>query len=240
MWFAKSRWPGTQSIAPRSSEIQLIGQLHDEGLNALRIGLTRRLSGCPDVVNAYLARVRYARDDTPRVAIFVEAPGVSRERECEIADLCAGVLNMDVILADGLPESVGETLRAGYTPLYVPGMNLFECEFIVGQDDIAALPRRCQGAIVTYYVAASTYQDAIRVAVERLHDEGYELRGLVDNKVRQLAPHSWQPAAEPDDSSHCDDHPTKDDILAVAATGGYLKGPTYAWLHDAGELGADS
>ena len=213
--------------------INLLGNVEGSGVNSLRIALAARLNSVSGVANAYLARVQYAGEDKPRVGLALDAPSLSEAEKSEIASRCSGVVPMDILFLDSLPDSTVASLRSSYTPLFLPDLKLFECPIRVTRGSNSEMPPEWKGAIIFFYVASSSYQEALLVAVAQLRAEGYEYQTVANGKVNQLAPSVWWSEFVMEKwSEHAAHFPSQSELEALVATGGYFKGPALGWERD--------
>lgn len=67
------------------------------GLAELRIEMTSRLLQFTQVKNAYLTRLKYQEEESIRIYLAVDAEAVNEKQMQEIANACAGVLQMEIV-----------------------------------------------------------------------------------------------------------------------------------------------
>jgi hypothetical protein len=221
-----------KSIEQPVAEMEFLGDVQGAGVNSLRISLAERLRSVSGVSNAYLARVQYSGENKPRVALAVDATSIPEARKKDIAAHCSGVLPMDILFLDSLPESKAASLRNNYTPLFLPNLKLFECPIRVTRGTNSEMPPEWKGAIIFFFVASASYQEALLVAVAQLRAEGYEFRDVQNGKVNQLDPSLWWSSYVVEKwSAYATHFPSQSEIEAIVATGGYFKGPALGWEH---------
>ncbi|MBM3116077.1 hypothetical protein [Jeongeupia naejangsanensis] len=213
--------------------ITLLGNVEGAGVNSLRIALVARLRSFSGVANAYLAKIQYVEEDELRVGLAIDAPSISEVEKGEIASRCSGVVPMDILFLDSLPDSIVASLRSSYTPLFVPDLKLFECPIRVTRGSNSEMPTEWKGAIIFFYVASSSYQEALLTAVAQLRAEGYEYQTVANGKVNQLDPSVWWSGFVMEKwSEHAAHFPSQSDLEALVAAGGYFRGPVLGWAHD--------
>lgn len=219
-----------QQIQKPREAISFLGSVEGSGVNSLRIALAERLRSASGVVNAYVARVQYSGTDSPRVGLVIDAPSLSEAEKSELASRCAGVVPMDIIFFDSLADSTATDLRANYTPLFVSGLQLYECPIRVTRGSNPQMPPDWKGAIVFFYVASPSYQEALQVAVAQLRAEGYEYQTVEGGKVNQLDPSVWWHSFVMEKwREHAEHFPSQGELEALVATGGYFRGPALGW-----------
>lgn len=206
--------------------MEFLGEPAGDGLAELRIEMTSRLLQYPEVKNAYLARLRHHGEDSIRICLAVDAGAVTEKQMQEIANACAGVIPMDIIFLGQLEGKVSSQVTENSSPLFIPGLSLFECPILVTRGSNPEMPGRWQSAVICMYVAAPDLEQALMTAVRKIRADGYEYHSVYDGKVNLIDTQSWWDGfvlkVWPSQASH---FPSQERILALVATGGYFQGP---------------
>jgi hypothetical protein len=207
--------------------VVVLGEMQGNGLIELRIELAVRLCVFPSVVNAKLPRLLYQGESTHRNCLVIAArTDLSERQREEIAAACAGIVPLDILFSDSLPNLILSRVEEQCKDLFIHDLPLFECPLVVRKGTNAEMPAEWPRAISFWYVAATDYEAALFAAVSSARAEGYEFEGVFENKVDQLDPKKWW-----------SDHvlvkwkeysaylPSQERVDAVVRTGGLFRGP---------------
>lgn len=212
------------------SDFTFRGNVEGNGVNDLRIELTKRASQFSAIENAWLAKIQYATEDTVRIMLLVDSPSSSPNSRASIANGCADVITMDIMFADSLPAELIDQIKRNSQPLYIKNTNLYHCPIVVERGENASAPEEWIGAIVNLYVADTDHESALRRAAIEVRNDGYVFSGVHDNRVDQIDPEKWWDghvlATWPEYADH---FPSQTDIGSVVRCGGIFKGPVLGW-----------
>jgi hypothetical protein len=106
---------------------------------------------------------------------------------------------------------------------------LFECHVKVRHGKNVAMPSHVLGAFVTCFAAAPDYQSALKNAVSVLASQGYIFEDVMDGKVSQLDPSTWDDYVArtwPECPRH---FPLQSDMKRFIKSGGVFFGPFVCW-----------
>ena len=107
---------------------------------------------------------------------------------------------------------------------------LWQCPLKVRRGSYEAMPPEWLGAIVNFYVGATSYEEALTKAVHAVRHKGMIFVDLVDGKVMQLDPDLWWDghvmAHYPE---YRDLFPSQDRIRSVVGEGLVFHGPFAGW-----------
>jgi len=226
--FGKFLGAGNKAKAVEVSirDMEFIGEPSGAGLTELRIEMTSRLLQFPTVKNAYLAKLKYRDEEFIRICLAVDAEAATQKQMHEIADACAGVLQMDIVFLGQLEGKVSAQLTMGSKPLFVMGLSLFECPIVVTRGTNTEMPDSWQAAAICMYVAAPDVEQALLTAVQKVRADGFEYQAVLDGKVNLIELQNWWDGfvlkAWPSQASY---FPSQERMVALVATGGYFQGP---------------
>lgn len=220
-----------QTLEQNTSEIEILGNIQGQGVNALRIELVTRLLHFPEIQNAYLARAQYQSEQTIRLLLVISANGISEVKKHEIAGACSGIIPLDILFLEALPEHIASDITTKCDPLLIGGLSLFECPLVVGRGDNTEMPPDWMEAIAYCYVSADNYENALLKAVEVIRSEGYEFKTVFEGKVKQLDPAKWwtEHVLLTGWNQYAEHFPSQEVIEAIIATGGTFKAPMLGW-----------
>ncbi|KUM03813.1 hypothetical protein Cv017_17320 [Chromobacterium subtsugae] len=220
-----------QTLEQNTSAIEIVGDIQGQGVNALRMELAIRLLRFPAIQNAYLARVKYKSEQTIRVLFVISAEGITEAKKHEIAGACSGVIPLDILFLEALPEHMASDIKTNCNPLLIEGLSLFECPLIVCRGANTEMPSDWLEAIAFYYVSAENYENALIKAVELIRSEGYEFKTVFNGKVNQLDPKKWweEHVLATKWSQYAEHFPSQAAMDAIVATGGVFKAPMLGW-----------
>lgn len=206
--------------------MQFLGEPTGSGLAELRIEMTSRLLQFTQIKNAYLTRLKYQDEESVRICLAVDAGAVNEKQMQEIANTCAGVLQMEIVFFEQLAAKIGAQLAAQSRPLFMSGLSLFECPILVTRGTNAEMPDSWQAAIICMYVAALDLEQALLTAVQKIRADGYEYQSVYDGKVNLIDIQNWWDGfvlkAWPSQASY---FPSQERIVALVTAGGYFQGP---------------
>jgi hypothetical protein len=206
--------------------MEFLGEPTGAGLTELRIEITSRLLQFTQVKNAYLTRLKYQEEESVRICLAVDAGTASERQMQEIADACAGVLQMDIMFLGQLEEKICTQVRAQSQPLFMSGLSLYECPILVTRGTNAEMPDNWQAALVSMYVAAHDLEQALLTAVQKVRADGYEYWAVYEGKVNLIDTQNWWDGfvlkVWPSQASY---FPSQERIVALVTTGGHFRGP---------------
>lgn len=216
-----------------ASEITYRGNVEGSGVNAIRLELTTRASEFSAIHNAWLARIQHASEDKIRIMLLIESPASSPENRSEMASACTGVIPLDIVFVDSMPEEFVNQIKRQVRPLFLEKTHLYHCPMVVEPGSNVEAPSDWIGAIVNLYVADTDHESALRRAAAEIEDDGYVLTGLHDDRVVQLDPEKWWDghvlAVWPEHAAHL---PSQAEIRFVLRCGGIVSGPVLGWSTD--------
>ncbi|BBH11992.1 hypothetical protein [Chromobacterium haemolyticum] len=218
-----------KTIQQAAAKIKFAGSVQGTGLNALRIEIAKRLLGI-GLKNGYLAKLQYAHEEQQRICLVLDAPGKSDSQRPEVAAAFSGVIPMDIVFSDAIPNEILQEITSSCPPILLLETKLFECPIVVGKGTNLDMPAEWTAAIVCFFVAAQDYQEALSVAVEQLRSEGYEFKSVYEGKVHLVDASQWWAGYVMEKwSKYADGFPSQREVEAMVATGAYFKGPVLAW-----------
>nr|WP_086938943.1 hypothetical protein [Thaumasiovibrio occultus] len=223
-----------KQIEVKVSDIEFLGDLTGNGINALRFKVGKALRLFPHVINAYFSKLKHKNEDKYRIALIIDSHENSHELGREIADKCAGIAPLDIMFSSSLENSLLNEIKKSSDPLFSKENLLFECPIVVSRGTNVEMPQKWKGAILIYYVADPNHESALLRAVNDLKANGYKFENVYDGKVHQLDPAVWWEQYVMEKWSQYSDHfPSQEDILVIVATGGMQKGPALEWENEA-------
>lgn len=216
-----------QVVQQPIEKVVVLGEIKGNGLAELRIELTTRLRAFPSVMNAKLPRLLYQGESTHRNCLVITAAAnVNDKKREEIAAACAGVIPLDILFRDSLPDRVLSRIDEQCQDLFISDLALFECPLIVRRGTNTEMPAEWPRAISFWYVAATDYETALYAAVQSARSEGYEFDGVFNSKVEQLDPKKWWAGHVMVKWKEYSDHlPPQERVDAMVCTGGLFRGP---------------
>jgi hypothetical protein len=219
-----------KEIQTSTSEMEFLGELEGNGVDALRFEIGKILKQFPHVKNAYLSRLKYRGEDKQRISLVIESSESSSEVGPEVANQCAGIIPMDIIFSDSCTPNVIQEIRLNSAPLFVESNLLFECPIVVSRGTNTDMPAEWKGAILYYFVAAQEYEAALIKAATDLKSDGYKFETVYDGKVNQIDPTVWWDQYVMEKWPEYADHfPSQEDMEIILITGGLHKGPALGW-----------
>ncbi len=223
-----------EQIEAKVSDMDFLGDLEGDGVDALRFEVGKILSSFSQVKNAYFSRLKYKSEDKFRIAMIIESPEASHELGGKIAQACAGIGPIDVMFSNTCNSALIHDIKENSRPLFSNSNLLFECPIVVSRGFNEQMPQAWKRAILTYFVAAPDYESALLKAASDLKSEGYKFETVYDGKVNQLDPAIWWDQYVMEKWKEYSDHfPSQEDIEVIVVTGGMHKGPALGWEKEA-------
>lgn len=215
------------------SEVEFVGDLDGNAVNALRFEVGKILKTFPCIRNAYLSAIQYKGEKKPRISLVIESSEPSEVIGADVANQCAGIVPMDIMFLDSCSPSLLEKILSNTEPLFNDSNLLFECPLIVSRGNSQDMPEEWSGAILNYFVAAKDYEAALYKSVNDLRSDGYKFESVHDGKVNQLDPTVWwEQYVMGKWSKYADHFPSQEDIEIILVTGGIHKGPALGWENE--------
>jgi hypothetical protein len=230
--FGKKKEP--KQLEAKVSDMEFLGDIEGNGVSALRFEVGKVLREFPQVKNAYFSKLKYKGEERLRIALVIDSSEASNELGREIAEQCAGISPMDVMLSSSCANTLLSNIMANSEPLFSDANLLFECPIVVSRGTNQEMPLEWKGAILSYYVAAPDYESALLKAADDLKSDGYKYENVHDGKVSQLEPAVWWEQYVMEKWPEYSDHfPSQEDIQVLVVTGGIHKGPALGWENEA-------
>jgi hypothetical protein len=217
-----------EQIETKVSDMEFLGDLEGNGVDALRFEVGKILRSFPQVENAYFSKLKYKDEDKSRIALIIESSETSHDFGGKIAQACEGITSMDIMFSSSCNSTLIHNVMERSQPLFNDSNLLFECPIVVSRGANEDMPKEWKGAILTYFVAAKDYEAALLKAANDLKSEGYKFENVYDGKVNQLDPRKWWDQYVMEKWKEYSDHfPSQDDIEVIVMTGGMHKGPAF-------------
>lgn len=208
--------------------IEFAGPVQGSGLATLRMELAPRLRQWPIIDNAYLPKLQYVQEDSPRnFLVLIEHETTTPTQKEQIAAACSGLVPMDIFYSLDLPRPLMALVRSGCMPLFVPDLSWFECALLVKRGTNEGMPPEWPLGVSFWYVAAYNYEDALFAAVAAARASGFEFVNVYDGKVVQLDVTKWWSDLVMTKWREYSEHlPTQQQVEVAVSTGGLFMGPT--------------
>lgn len=222
-----SKMKPLQVLQQPLNEIDVVGEVEGSGLDELRVELALRLRKHSAVKNAYLPKLKHRSEDSFRNCLAISlAHNLKSDHREEIAAGCSGIIPLDILFLDALPDSVSLKIESQCRRLFLDELAFFECPLVVRKGTNAEMPAEWPGAISFWYAAAADYKEALIAAVRAAKADGYIFDDVHEGKVAQLDPRKWwEEYVMTRWKEHADFFPSQERVEAVVATGGLFRGP---------------
>ena len=107
--------------------------------------------------------------------------------------------------------------------------HLYQASVKVRRGPDCPMPAQLIGAFITCYTAATTHQDALQIAVEKLTANGYIFEDLVDGQIQEIDSSRWDEhvvATWPEFPNY---FPHQADMVRFIQAGGVFFAPVCGW-----------
>lgn len=226
---------GAEELSVQTASLRYVGDPAGNGVEPARYELAKRLAAHPQVDNAWLARVEHSAEAQVRLALILQAPSLPAQERGAVAAGCAGVLALDIMFLEGLPQAFRTQLQAGSRPLYVEGCQLFHCPVLLDVNRSNHLPAEWSAAVCTLYVADLDPERALLRAARHVSEQGLGYAGVQDNRISQLEIERWWDGHVLLNWAAQQEHfPTQQEIHSLVRCAGLFQGPTLGWNDSGG------
>ena len=232
----KKNQPTSSKVNVLKNSISFIGDVDGaiNGVDLVRLEVTKILLGHAAISNAWLSNVQYSGEDKIRIALIIESGRFNHDMGHAIALKCSEITPMDVLFSRTISSEDLDTLKSKSKALYGHDNKLYSIALIVKHGENEDMPEHWEQGIQLYITAAETIDLALHRTMAEAEIQKFQVERVFQDQILQIEPQSyWEDFVMDRFATSKDQMPSQEDINSLIKCGGLISSLCMQW-HDKG------